>query len=383
MAYFWKHAFNWYRQDYEVHELYVSLSVRSLGMGVGGVFAPIYLLELGYSLAAVATFFLAAALVRLPLEILNGYAIARFGAKHILSLSYLAAIGYFLALYSIPLSSIWLPIAALLLGAEMSWFWSGYHAHFGQSRSHGSGGRQGGVIIVARRMMMTIGPLLGGIVATAVGIEYSLLLAAGLLTVSVYPLLQTPDYYGRHTFRFRWIKSFHLTVANIGYQADMLASLLLWPAFMFLLLGAYDNVGFVLSLSGLVVSFLSVYSGKLVDSGRKNLLLVWGSVLGAAANAVRIFTATIPQFLLVNFSSDISSNMLAVPFNESLYQEADQSERLNFVVNVQLRATAAKALLFGSLWVFAVWLPPLLALQTVFGLAAAVSLLIPLVAAQK
>lgn len=379
MPQFLHHHLNWHHVHYtEMGELYVSLMLRSLAIGVGGLFVPIYLFELGYPLLFIAAFFLLAAVIRFPLEIMNGFLIARFGAKHILSGSYIMAMLYFLALYAIPAWNGWWLIASVLLALEMSWFWSSYNVHSGHSRSRNHGAQQIGKLLILKRVAAAAGPFIGGVIAAAFGVEYSLLLAAALLLGAIHPLLRTEDYYDRHEFHFRLLPIFRTGVAYIGYQFNSFAGVYLWPLFMFLALGTYDDIGFILSITAVIMSLLAIYAGKLTDKGKDSILLSGGTILAAIANLGRAWASGFGQFFGVNLASDIASNFLVVSFTEDLHRQADNNERLNYIVNLQIWAAIAKTAMWALVLVLATSLAIAATLQVAFVVSAGVTMMIPL-----
>lgn len=361
-------------------ELYVSLMLRSLALGVGSIFIPIYLYTLEYSLTAIAGFYIIQSAVRLIPEVLNGHMISRFGPKHVLSLSYVMAVLSFLALYMIPVWSGFFFIAALLLAVEVSWFWGAYHVHASESESRTKGSRQVSIIIILKRTSAALGPLIGGLVGEAFGLQYSLLLAALFLLLAIYPLFKTQDTYARHTFKWRFTPMPYNTVAFFGSAFNANVGMLIWPLFMFLTLQAFDELGFITSATIILGSFMTYQVGRLGDKGKNKLLLRVGSVIAAGSHVLRVFANNFTSFLGVNLLSDVGTFFLAGPLTIIRHTKANNNDRLNYIINSQLRVVAGKLFVWTLVAVLSLWFSISATLQITFLIAAIAASTIPLIA---
>jgi MFS family permease len=70
----------------ELNELYVAMLVRGMSLGMMGIFVPIFLLRLGYSLTAILTIICIYFFTRTFVDIGAAFLVARFGPKHIMVL---------------------------------------------------------------------------------------------------------------------------------------------------------------------------------------------------------------------------------------------------------------------------------------------------------
>ena len=383
MSNFLYHHLGWHHQFSEMGELYISFMLRSLGIGIGAIFVPIYLFYLGYSLTWICIFFLVSTLMRYPVEFLNGHFVSRFGSKHVLTASFLALIVYFVVLQGIPYWSGWLWVAAFFLALEMSWYWVARNMHMSQNRSHDHGSRQISQVIILQRIAAAIGPLIGGLVGALLGLEFSLLLASLVLVAAAYPLFRTQDYYERKRFKFRGLKMPYTALSYLGLQVNSITTLFMWPLFIYLALGAYESIGFIIAITVVLGGFITYFIGKLGDKGKNPLLLTLGSIMEAITNGLRGLTSTFGSVLGVNLMSDLSAYLIAGPATAIRYDQSDTTDRLNFVLNCQLWAVHGKSIAWMLLVVFSMAFSTHSALQAIFIVSAVAALLIPLISRQK
>ena len=78
----------------ELSELYTAQLLRSLGISLIGLFTPIYLYKIGYSLSSIALFHVFWFLFRPIFDLLSAHIVARIGPKHTMLLSSFVHITY-------------------------------------------------------------------------------------------------------------------------------------------------------------------------------------------------------------------------------------------------------------------------------------------------
>jgi len=85
----------------ELNELYASIAIKSFAISLIGIFIPIYLLQIGYSLASVLIFFSTVASVHALMSFFAAKVAARVGLKHTILFSIPVLIAALLGLYSL------------------------------------------------------------------------------------------------------------------------------------------------------------------------------------------------------------------------------------------------------------------------------------------
>ncbi|HPR09998.1 MAG TPA: hypothetical protein PLJ04_00275, partial [Candidatus Saccharibacteria bacterium] len=103
----------------ELSELYTSEFLRSLAMSLIGIFVPIYLYKLGYSLTDIFGMQVIWAAIRPPLSYMAAKSVAIFGPKHTMVLASIVQIVYLATLMSMQ-SAQW-PLALLAVLGSLSY----------------------------------------------------------------------------------------------------------------------------------------------------------------------------------------------------------------------------------------------------------------------
>lgn len=114
----------------ELAELYTSMSLRSLGFSLVGIFVPVYLYQNGVSIASVFTFFALLFILRVPVAMVSGYLVARIGPKHSIAVStvlFLVFLGLLLSFTTVR----WpLPVLAVFLHPSKRFIFCGVRNRF-------------------------------------------------------------------------------------------------------------------------------------------------------------------------------------------------------------------------------------------------------------
>lgn len=356
----------------EMNELYVSLSMRALALGLGGIFVPLFLYDIGYTLPMIALFYVYAMSLRIPIEVASAYMINYFGIKHTLVVSYSCLFIHFISLYLMPhYSWLWV-VAGLFLALEMSFFWTSYHLQVSRVRSKTKASRQVGITIILRRVFMALGPLVGGLIASLHGVEYTLLLAAVCLLLASYPLFKTPDLKDDYEFKFRMFRPWLLKkdgMAHLFWQFSGVVATFIWPLWLLLVLGDYSQIGILVALSIVVGIGLTFWVGYLGDKGHNHRLLKLGAAIKTLSHVSRTVGFSFNLAFTANILNDMGDNFAAGPFTEEFYEAADRGQRFMYIIQTHIINAAGKLLGWVVALALAIRLSEIAALQVMFLIA--------------
>lgn len=333
----------------ELDELYASFAIRSFAISMIGIFIPIYLLQLDYSLSSVLLFYAMSHGVHALFLIPSARIAARFGFKHSIFFSTPILIALFLLLFTLDHYQWPLYFLALLLGISNSLFWVGYHVDFAKFSDHDHRGEEVGIARITSLGFQVLGPLAGGLILTFLGFGPLFILASLVLFLSALPLFMSGDIHEpmafsvRGVFRGEKIRDFF---ASLGYGIEGGAMMVIWPIFIFSsILHSFTAVGSVFSLS-LFVSMVSLFVvGKFSDVKRRFVLRV-GSFLSAAAWALRVFVKTSAQVFAVDSFYGLARSFTVVPFVALSYDKANEGNIVKFIVFKETGVQLGKVLLF-------------------------------------
>lgn len=314
----------------EVGELYISTTIRSIAMGVVGIFWPFYLYEQGLGIHGVILFCIVFFLSRSIFDILSAYIIALIGPKHTMMISYVLQIMAAFSLFAVGEYG-WSPLyAGVTWGISNSLFYVALHVDFSKIKHSKKSGSEYSFLQIAQRMGMALGPLGGGMVAFVFGPKYIFLVALVLMFAAFIPLLLSPEPTKTHqhiSFRglpFRALRRDIFSYICLAAENNLRG--ISWPLFLSLFaLGSsvYVKLGAISTL-GLIVSIATAYvTGKLVDNKKGKLLLDVSAFLAAALHSVRAFVNSLPFAATVMIAGDIATVGYQIPYHKGLYDKVD------------------------------------------------------------
>jgi MFS family permease len=369
----------------ELSELYTSTMLRSMGLSLIGIFIPYYLYTLGVSIRDILFFLAGVYSVRMLFDVLSGYLVARIGPKHTILASNLFQIGALglLLTYESYHWPLWM--IAILNGISLSMFFVAYHVDFSKVIHAEHGGKELGFMTIMERIGAAMGPVIGGVVATLFGPQYTIAAALLLFVGAVIPLFFSAEPTRTHQklvfrgFPYRKLKRDFLTRAAMGM--DNTASLILWPfyaAMVLLTVNTYASVGLVTSL-GIIASILTAhFIGQVVDRNKGRLLLSWAVVVNSIVHVLRTLVSGFGGTIMVNMANEAVTAGYMMPYTKGMYARAEDLPgfRIVYIIMVEVAVDVGKVLLLLVAWGLTFVIHPLHAILASFLIAAVFTLLI-------
>ncbi len=369
----------------ELSELYTSMMFRSLAISLAGIFVPIYLLKLDYSLVEILTFYGLFFTGRVAWDFLAGHLVARFGPKHSIIVANLLQIMAVLMLVTMKDVAWPLFLIAAALGGATSFFFIAFHVDFSKIKHTEHGGKEVSFMNIMDRIGGMFGPLIGGLIATFFGATYMFLAALVLLMVGLIPLFLSGEPVRTHQrLDFRGLPVHKLKADLLSYGAlgvENTISLVLWPLFMAMFIfrdQPYASIGIVISVSVIASLFAARAVGKLIDNHRGRALLRYGAAGNAILHLVRPFTTTFRGALGINMGNETVTVAYRLPYLKGMYDAADQlpGYRIVYIVSMEAFASILKATTYWTLCILATVLSSYSVLNSAFVIAAVASCLI-------
>lgn len=316
---------HWQYFFYEkLHQVYFSVSFRAFALSLLGIFIPLYLFhELQFTLEQTLGFYIFYSVVLALSTPLAAKFSARFGMKHAVLLSIPLYLFFLLFLLLLPLVRVSLLFPAAFLGVSIAFYWMGMHLVIFKNSTQ----KHRGEVIGKQKALSVLGavagPLLGGLIISAFGFKVLFLTAAGILLLSAGFLFLSKDAHQPYHFSFRslftdWKSS--LFFASQGSR--VVAEGVVWPLFIFLLLGDYFSLGFLGTFLAAISATLLWIVGKGSDHASKRVLVRWIAPLDSAAWFLRSLVNTFPQILGVTFLSALAEGLREAPLSALEYDKA-------------------------------------------------------------
>lgn len=257
-----------------------------------------------------------------------------------------------------------LTLSAVVSGFQICFFWQSYHTVITRSSSKSKLGRNLGATRFLSNFALMLVPLIGGIAVTSLGYEYLFYLGVLMILISVTALLYLDlkpekDEISWKEYR-TWLKekSFEqLVVSQAGrYFNDM--AIIIWPLYVFLLLGDVARVGLVYTISLFVAMIIDLFVGGFIDrsKNKKRPLFISGGLL-SAVHALRILTGQIWTIVFVDSLDRIIGNFHWLFFDKLMMSRGSGSQAFSYFVYRSINQAMAGAIFWGALLIFFLFVP--------------------------
>jgi len=326
------------------------MSLKTLAFSLIAIFIPIYLYNLNYSLREILTYF---ALVYLYCgcgEYVAGHLVGRFGAKHIMALSFPLMAISFMFLFTLDVYHWPLWFLSLIAAIPQPLFWVAYHDDFSKAKSKSRAGKEIGRLAVFVAIFGALGPVVGGIIAEEFGVQATIVIATIILVAAMPQLFRSKEIVKKRPLdmrKFSVTRNWRDMVAYSGYGLEASASMVLWPFFIFLLVGTYKEVGFIATVALLITIAVMLFVGKMTDKYEKRKVLKAGGFLNLLTGFSRVIVSSVGGAYLVGIISTVSQVFMQIPFVSEYYLRADEEPRNEYIVGMEVTVDFARG--FGFL----------------------------------
>jgi len=321
------HEFWWrFFPKKELNQIYVSVAVRAFAISLIGIFIPLYLhLDQGYSLQETLLFFVFYSVIFAIMTPLAAKFAATFGVKHSVLLGMPFYLAFVVLLYTLPYFKIPLIIIAALIGISQAFYWMGLHLAFHHASDHQHRGEEFG-----KRASVTViggmfGPLLGGVLITLVGFQVLFGLVSLLLLIAAIILFGSKENHTKYHFSVRSVinkKHWKNSLFFVSEGTRVITNGVIWPLFIFIILGSYLSIGIVGSLLSGVSAILLWVVGKYSDRCDKRKIIRWGTYFDSLSWFLRAFVITPLQVFLVTILSALTTGVRESPLGALQYDKA-------------------------------------------------------------
>lgn len=342
-----------------VREIYWSIGINGLGLSLVSIFVPIYLYNLGYSLRAIFLLYMVDFAIRIALQPLAGRFVARFGPKHGFVVAVCFSIITLMLLTTLRANPqvLWLiPAASAALNV---FHFLAFMTYFARSYEEEKVSSQVSIVSQLIVTVTTVGPFIGGIIATVLGVQVSLVIAILFVLASIIPLTASSEPFTRQRFSLRdlpWQQMKTDALATFGRAIDARSAKIVWPLAIFLLVDSYAEVGFITTISFMAVIIANRMAAKL--NRTKSKTTMWtGSVTNAAAHVSKVAVDGSIGATVVNFIDAVSNTFTMIPFQAALYRHARKANTVSFVAAFNSFNDLGSLFFFGALFLATFVLP--------------------------
>lgn len=343
----------------ELSELYTSQLLRSLAISLIGLFTPVYLYKLGYSLSDIAFFHVGWFLFRPLFDVICAYIIARIGPKHTMLISLLIHVIYLSLLLTISDFRWPLMVVAAVGSSAYSLHLLAVQVNFSKIKHSEHGGKELGYMVAVERIGGVFGPLIGGLLANYYDPRYTIGLAMVALLASAIPLFFTEEAVHtkqKITFRglpFRSRK--YDFISTIPATLENVVSIIVWPLFIAVFVlgdNTFAKLGAIAALSTLSSIVLSRAIGGVIDNRKGRELLKIGVIINALLHFARPFTGSLAMAATVNVANEPITASYRMPLIKGLFDAADSlpGYRIAYLSAISVVDSASRLVFWIVVW---------------------------------
>jgi MFS family permease len=333
----------------EIEHLYSAVAIGNLAQAIITLFEPIYLYHVLKLSVPEVLLFTAAVYALYVLMIVGGGKIAaRFGYAHAIFFSIPFQVIFWFLLFGAEKNILLLIPAVISLAIQKALYWPALHASLSRFSGKKQRGREFSLMYAIMNLMQIIGPMLGGFLSAVLGIEALFVVASIIYFTSAIPILWSHEVFVPKAYQFKdtfaLYKKFPLQfLGYIGFGEELLV-LTIWPIFIFIILGNYEDTGTLVTVATLVATGLALYIGFYTDKHSKLALLRAGTVIYAITWLARIPIISPFAVFIADALSRTTKSLVYIPASTITYDNAADTHIMPYVVGFEQILSIGKLL---------------------------------------
>lgn len=344
----------------EIKLFYLSFSIFQFANSIVQIFIPLYLYNKGFSLYSILIFFAVTQVGRLIFLPIAAWLSSSYGAKRIMSISFIFSIFYYIFLGKVEGISYVFYFSAFLFGAVQALQWLPFLVHLSKISPNEDKGKIYSKLNIYTTIGNALGPLLGGYIISSYGFKSVFYVVIALIVPAIYFLLITPEVSKMRKIKFSLIsvkKIYPDMIANGAFNFQTYLGNIIWPIFIFVVLPQYNTIGFIQTAS-LFMSLVTLhFIGKLTDRSRRKKVLLWGSAINSLTSLFRIFANSFFSVFIINSASIFTGTLQAIPWNVKLQEHMEKEPRTEYVAVFEIGGTLINFLALSLFAAIAIFLP--------------------------
>ena len=334
----------------ELKELYYFTLLYSFAASLILIFEPIFFYTEDFSLSMIAFYYAAHYLLYLILLPWGAMFAGKFGLERSLAVSMPLFVVYFLMLALVPKASWLFYVAWIVLAIFKTFFWPAFHAEISKFSDKKNRGTEISWFYAVSRGAGILGPLIGGVVITAFGFPVLFVIAAGLSLFAVVPLLRTKEKFRPRELKYidPWkmiLRRREVTLrwGMVGWGSNFINTVF-WPIFMFIVLGATNVLGFLVSINALLMTFLGFLVGEMSDRLSRKKVLRLHLPFYVLACLLRPLAFSPIGILLTDMIAKAAFVGVHIPMWHRLYSKGGNEGPLKYATAIEMTICVYKAL---------------------------------------
>ena len=354
----------------ELHFLYALRFVNDLISRLAGFFIPLFLFSLRDQISLldrlplsdfqngifiVLTYYFVLRLSTLLTSILSGKIIAKLGTRFSILISFLFQATWLWSLNSSQSQPYFLILAAISSGLHINFFFTPFYTMLSRYTQKRHTGQDLSMIELILQLTSVVTPALGGLIIVILGYDILFLVSlVGVIFGLVVACLMDTHHFDKaptiSEFIF-WIKERSYQKLVVSYTGRYIndGALVLWPLYVFILLGSVLKVGYLYSLSLFLAMVIVIVTGFYVDHQKsKKPFFLSGGILSLIW-IIKTQIISIWSIAVVDTVNKLTSSFHWLYYDSLFMRRAKGSKDLFFFVYRELITSLIAVIFWASL----------------------------------
>ena len=333
----------------EIEHLYAATAIGNLSQAIIGLFEPIFLYHvLGLSIIQVLLFIGTVYALYFFFIPLGAKIASRYGYAHSIFFSIPLQILFWFSLVGSQYHIEYLYVAPILFAIQKSLFWPAWHSTMARFANGKQVGREFSVMYAIMSLMQILGPLIGGFLSMFLGVTSIFIVGSIIYLCSAIPLFWSKEIFIPHVYQYsdtwKLIKKYPARfMGYLGFGEELLV-MTIWPIFIFIIIGNYQDVGALVTVATLIATGLSLIIGIYTDQHSKRTILRIGGFFYILSWLARIPVISSFGAFITDSISRTAKTLVFIPLSAMTYERAETSHILPYIVGFEQTLTLGKVL---------------------------------------
>jgi len=364
--------FNFLQIDHskELYFLYILRFINDIISRLAGFFIPLFLFSFRDQIPVLAllpfsdfqkgifivlTYYFVLRLSTLLTSILSGKIIAKLGTRFSILISFLFQSTWLLSLNSSQSHPYFLILAAISSGIHINFFFTPFYTMLSRYTQKRHTSQDLSVIELILQLISVVTPALGGLIIVILGYDtlFLLSLIGVIFGLVIACLMETHHFDHAPTLSefIAWMKEKSYQKLVISYTGRYIndGALVLWPLYVFILVGSIVKVGYLYSLSLFLAMVIVVVTGFYVDhqKSRKPFFLSGGIL--SLIWLIKTQIISIWGIAIVDTINKLTSSFHWLYYDSLFMRRAKGSKDLHFFVYREFVTSLIAIIFWASL----------------------------------
>lgn len=333
----------------EIQEVYVHSFLYNLATSLVAVFIPLYILDLGFPVTYVFTFYVFYFGMQILLAVPFSALASRIGYKHLSLLSSVPILGFYFLIRTVE-TGTGLHFVGVLGGVGFTAYWMGMNPEVATSTHDEKEDEESGFFISMPNLASVISPFIGGLILLVFNFNMLFSATAGLIALSFLPFLFSREHTDGMDINFSQLVSREYLDDFLTYFFEGGQSIghhVAWPLLIALVIGGSLNIGGAGSLLALGGAVSSIFVGKISEKYGRNKVLWYGASSLAVVLFTMAFTGSAYVAFLVSLMHGVTHSFLSVPLYSSAIDRSEGSDLLEYFAFREISLSLGRVTFLG------------------------------------